>query len=271
MKLNRAHPIPLYYQAVEVIWEQIQSGRWLPGARLPSMHELSEQMGISRMTIRQGIDYLARHGVLVVKPGVGTFVAGPKLVHDTLDLLGFSEEMARQGQAVISRVLAQTVVAPPPKVCDVLRLASGERAVQVVRLRSGGETPLLLETNYVPAQLCPGLEGEALAQRSLFELYERRYGLHPAYTTQSLEATTANAYEAELFKVKLGTALMLSEGVLYGDRGQPIEYFKAIYRGDRFKFRLQSHRSSLDQSELAARPFGVTGHLSLVTRVEDRH
>ncbi|HXF61677.1 MAG TPA: GntR family transcriptional regulator [Caldilineaceae bacterium] len=257
MRLNRDHPIPLYFQFVELMRERIQSGQLAPGEQLPSMRELSDQTGISRMTVRQGIDYLVRNGLLVVKPGVGTFVAAPKLVHDTLDLLGFSEEMARQGLHVLSRVLEQGVGAAPPKVAGELRLAKGEPVVKIVRLRAAGAAPLLLETNYIPANLCPGLEQDDLAHQSLFELYERRYGLRPLYTRQSLEATTANAYEAELFQTKPGTALLLSEGVLYGERDQPIEYFKAIYRGDRFKFQFQSNRHSLAQNEASAQPVNV--------------
>jgi GntR family transcriptional regulator len=247
MKLNRDHPVPLYFQFVELIRERIQSRQLAPGDQLPSMLELSDQTGISRMTVRQGIDYLVRNGLLVVKPGVGTFVADPKLVHDSLDLLGFSEEMARQGLEATSRVLAQEMTNPPPKVAAELEMVAGELAIKIVRLRTGGDTPLLLETNYIPAKLCLGLEQDDLTHQSLFELYEVRYGLSPVYARHSLEATTANTYEADLFAIKPGTALLLSEGVLYGERDQPVEYFKAVYRGDRFKFQFQSHRNSLVQ------------------------
>ena len=36
--------------------------------------------------------------------------------------------------------------------------------------------------------------------------------------------------------------MVLLEGATYLDRGQPVEYFKAVYRGDRFKFKLESQR-----------------------------
>ncbi|MEJ2599308.1 MAG: GntR family transcriptional regulator, partial [Anaerolineales bacterium] len=80
MKLDKSHPIPLYFQLAEILREQIQSGELNPGDRLPSERELNEQFGISRMTVRQALAYLTRDGVLVVKPGIGTFVAEPKLV-----------------------------------------------------------------------------------------------------------------------------------------------------------------------------------------------
>lgn len=247
MPLNKNHPIPLYYQLVELIRERIQAGELKAGAQLPSERELSEQAGISRMTARQAVTYLVREGVLVVKPGVGTFVAEPKLAHNALHLLGFTEEIMQRGGAATSRVLEQAIVTPPLQVATGLNLASGETAIKIVRLRLSEEIPLLLETIFIPTTLCPGLEDEDLAAKSLYVLLEQQYGLHLSRTRQTLEVTTANDYESYLFNIELGAPMILLEGVTYLDRDRPVEYFKAIYRGDRFKFELESQRNVVDE------------------------
>ena len=245
MPLDKNHPIPLYYQLVELLREQIQSGDLKPGDRLPSERELSEQVGISRMTVRQAVAFLSQDGTLVVRPGVGTFVAEPKLVHDTLDLLGFTEEMTRQGGTVSSRVLEQTLIMPPTYVAIELNMGSEEEAVRIIRLRLGEEMPLLLEISYVPSQLCPGLEKENLESQSLYGLFQKRYGLKLESTRQTMEATIANDYEVQLFGVEPGTAMILLEGLTYAEPELPIEYVKAIYRGDRFKFELISDQQGI--------------------------
>ena len=66
-------------QLAERIREQIAAGVLQPGDRLPSANEISDEAGISRMTVRQAIDYLVRQGFVVVRHGAGTFVAAPKL------------------------------------------------------------------------------------------------------------------------------------------------------------------------------------------------
>ena len=247
--LNKSHPIPLYYQMAEIIREQIRLGKLKPGDCLPSERELSDQAGISRMTVRQALGYLIREGLLVARPGLGTFVAEPKLVYDTLHLLAFTEEMMRQGEAPSSQVLEQAVVEPPLHVASALGLEPGETTVKIGRLRLSAGQPVLLETSHIPARLCPGLEAEELAERSLFALLEQTYHLRPQRSHQSLEATVANEYEAGLFGIELGAAMFLLEGANYLESGQPMEYFKAIYRGDRFKFELESYRN--DSVELA--------------------
>ena len=155
---DRQSPVPLYYQLAAAIREWIRAGALAPGAQLPAERELAERTGISRMTARQALADLARGGDVAVRHGVGTFVAEPKLTHDALHLLGFTEEMERVGGAVSSRVLEQEVTSPPPAIAAALDLQDGDETVRIVRLRSAAATPLLLETSWIPRSRCPGLE-----------------------------------------------------------------------------------------------------------------
>jgi GntR family transcriptional regulator len=243
MALNKHSPIPLYYQLAELIKEQIRLGELKAGDQIPAERLLSEQHGISRMTTRQAVAYLVREGALVARHGLGTFVAEPKLTHDALHLLGFTEEIMHRGGQVVSRVLEQATVPAPARVAAELQLALGDQAVKIVRLRLSNGTPLLLETIFIPAGLCAALERADLATQSLYAALEQQCGLRLKRARQTLEATVANDYEGQLFGVAPGTAMILLEGVTSDEQDRPTEYFKAIYRGDRFKFSFESERS----------------------------
>lgn len=244
MALDKGSPVPLYYQLAEHIRELVRAGALRPGDQLPSERLLSEQHAISRMTVRQAVTYLVREGALVARHGLGTFVAEPKLTYDALHLLGFTEEIVRRGGTSVSQVLTQRCESPPPRVAAELRLPEGEPAVKLVRLRRSDDVPLLLETTYIPAARCPGLEQADLAAESLYAILERRFGVRLGRSRQRLEATVANDYEAELFGIPPGTAMILVEGVTYDERGEPVEYFKAVYRGDRVTFAFESERGA---------------------------
>lgn len=250
--LDRESAIPLYYQLASAIRERIQAGVLAAGDQLPAERDLAREAGISRMTARQALADLTFSGDIVVRHGVGAFVAAPKLTHDALHLLGFTEEMERLGDVVHSRVLECAVVTPPAVIAAALELSEGEATVRVVRLRAAGESPLLLETSYVPRSRCPGLEREDLERQSLYTLLETRYGHRLRAARQSIEATTASAYESELLGVEEGAAMLVLEGVTVTDLGWPIEWFKAIYRGDRVKIAIESQREARLQAELAA-------------------
>lgn len=249
--VSKRSPIPLYYQLAEQLRERITSGELAAGDQLPADRELAEQAGISRMTARQAISFLVSEGVLVVKPGVGTFVAEPKMTYDALHLLGFTEETMRHGGAVASRVLEQAIVDASPAVAAALELRAGDAAVRIVRLRSAGHTPVLLETSLLPAEVCPGLEREDLGSQSLYFLLEQRFGLRLQRARQTIEATVANEHESDLFGVAIGTPMLLLEGVTYADGDRPIEHFKAVYRADKIRLELESRRDGGPRADSA--------------------
>lgn len=238
--LDKTIPVPLYYQLVEALRERIRAGELTPGAQLPGERELSEHFGISRMTVRQALQYLIRDEVLVAKQGLGTFVAEPKLTYNPLHVLGFTEEMMQRGASATSRVIEQRWVTPPATVAEQLELRDGERTICIVRLRLSDAVPVLLETVHVPAQRFAGIELADLSQQSLYRLMRERYGVTLKGSSHTLEAVQANDYERQLFDVQAGTPMILLQGVTYDDADQPVEYFKAAYRGDRFKIQLDS-------------------------------
>ena len=239
--VHKDDPIPLYYQLAERIREEISAGVLQPGDRLPSAREISDEAGISRMTVRQAIDYLARQGLIVVRHGAGTFVAAPKLTFRAVNVLGFTQTMVEQGGQPSSTVLQQELTDPSPDVSDSLGLAPDRQVVKIARLRRSQAIPVVLETVHLPADLCPGLEDEDLGEQSLYALLERRYRLRPRWSRQRLEATVANAFESNLFEVAVGTPMLRVTGVTFGPDDRAIETFNAVFRGDQFQFEIESH------------------------------
>ncbi len=73
-KIERDSPVPIYHQLKTLIREQIESGLWKPGDRIPTEDELCRLYGISRSPVRQALKELVYEGVLVRRPGAGTFV-----------------------------------------------------------------------------------------------------------------------------------------------------------------------------------------------------
>ncbi len=73
-KIDRDSPVPIYHQLKSLIREQIESGLWKPGDRIPTENELCRLYGISRSPVRQALKELVYEGMLVRRPGAGTFV-----------------------------------------------------------------------------------------------------------------------------------------------------------------------------------------------------
>lgn len=57
------------------IREEIVSGKWQPGAQVPTRFDLIEQFGVSSVTLQRALDRLAKEGFIETSPRQGTFVS----------------------------------------------------------------------------------------------------------------------------------------------------------------------------------------------------
>jgi len=63
-------------QTADRLYEMIaDEGIYSPGSKLPNENELSEELQVSRTTLREAISFLVAQGVLEIRRGKGTFVA----------------------------------------------------------------------------------------------------------------------------------------------------------------------------------------------------
>src|ERR1041384_6036616 len=63
-----------FQEVVTQLREMIHRGELRPGDRLPPERDLAKLLGVSRPTLRAGIQWLAAHGVLQSRQGAGSFV-----------------------------------------------------------------------------------------------------------------------------------------------------------------------------------------------------
>lgn len=93
----------LFEGVVDQLRRLIREGRLVPGQRLPSERELSERFQVSRASLREAIRALEIEGLVVIRPGAGTFVSEE----------GFDAAMD---------VLAQRLLAEREALADIMEL-----------------------------------------------------------------------------------------------------------------------------------------------------
>src|SRR5215212_312625 len=75
--LDRSLPVPLSVQLRGLIEYGIACGELLPGTQLPPVRELAEAGSVAPMTVSAVYKELRGSGLIVTRPGAGTFVAAP--------------------------------------------------------------------------------------------------------------------------------------------------------------------------------------------------
>lgn len=233
--IDRASPVPLYFQVARQLEELIESGAYPPGTRLENEIALAEQLGLSRPTMRRAIEYLVSRGLLIRKRGVGTQVVRPK-VRRPVELSSLHDELLAAGKKPRTTVLSFEVRRAGDAAADALGLAPGDEVYAIKRLRYAAAEPLSIMTNVVPVGLLR-LDADALSRAGLYELI-RAAGVNPRIATQSIGARSASAAEARLLAERPGAPLLTMTRVAYDEAGRAVEQGAHLHRASIYTFDL---------------------------------
>jgi GntR family transcriptional regulator len=97
----------------------------------------------------------------------------------------------------------------------------------------------MLEKTFLPHRLFSGLLSQDLATQSLYHFITEKYGVSLVKARETLEPVIINDNEAQNLALEAGAPGLLLELVAYTDSGRPVEYTKAIVRGDRCKYYIE--------------------------------
>lgn len=235
--IDRDSPIPLYYQLYALLVTKIASGDLKPDTLFPSEKELSEQYDLSRTTVRQALQQMVSDEYLYRRQGLGTFVAKPKLRHGPQRDLGITGYLRAHGLKPSWRLVEMKPVIPPRHPALALGVTDTEQVLEITRLRLAADEVIGLHTLYVPFPLAESIqEGHMVAGESSLFYLQNILQLSLIESHRVIQAIPASQIEAELLGVEIDSPLLLIQRTTIAADGHPVEYMRAVYRGDRFEY-----------------------------------
>jgi len=234
--LDKASPVPLYYQLAQNMETAIRSGRLSSGSHLDNEIELARQLGVSRPTVRRAIGLLANRGLVIRRHGIGTLVV-PVRVRRPVRLSSLYDDLKESGQAPSTRLLAFEQVPAPAEVANALKLSRRTRVLHFERLRLATNQPIALMVNFLPVALEHFVNEDALKTTGLYRLL-RQGGIHLRLASQTIGARSAGPREAWQLNVPTGAPLLTMQRISYDDAGQPVEYGSHVYPAERYSFEM---------------------------------
>lgn len=235
---------PFYQQLKEHILEMIKQGSLKAHQQLASERELCEQFNLSRTTIRLALAELEKDGLVYKVHGKGTFVSEPKIVQGLSTINSFEDTILSKGLNPKISVLSVEVLPADLTINTILQLGMDEEITKLIYLGCANEDVVVHYEAYLSSKIGQAVAKEALKRVergesfSTFELYRDCCGVIPAVTNQTFEATAAEHHIADSLQVSEGAPVFLITSIVYTDNNTPIEYKRAHYRGDKFKFHI---------------------------------
>jgi DNA-binding GntR family transcriptional regulator len=233
--VDRASPVPMYYQVAQQLEEAIESGELAAGSRLDGELALAQALGVSRPTLRRAIEYLVDRGYLVRRRAVGTQVVHPK-VRRPVALSSLYDDLVTSHKNPRTEILSMGREPASDAVAHALGLDYGDEVLALERLRFADGQPLAVMRNWLPLGLVD-LDAERLERAGLYQLMRTAgIGLHLA--SQVIGARSATSAEAKLLRAHKGEPLLTMERTTYNESGQPVELGSHIYRASLYSFEI---------------------------------
>ncbi|MGH2682921.1 MAG: GntR family transcriptional regulator [Actinomycetota bacterium] len=245
-ELDRAAPLPLYFQLREAIVGEIHRRGLGPGDRLPTEAELERRYEVSRSTIRQAMNDLAADGVIRRIQGKGTFVGVPKIQHVPV-LTSFSELLRSQGYTPSHRLLASSVTPAPPEVAEGLGLEEGAPCRFLRRLFLADGDPVGLAETWLPQALLGErddlFETGGIEEGSLYELLQGEpLRLSLARAVETINPGLAAEPDAGLLGYEPGSPLLVIHRIAFTPDDRAVEWTRLLFAGDRYEYRVEMRR-----------------------------
>ena len=225
MKLDHNSDKPLHIQAEEILRRLIESEEYKNGKLFPNEVELSEQLHISRNTLRQAINKLVFEGLLVRK-----------------NWLSFSQEMKMLGIEIRNFELHISLKRATEEIGTFFDLGSSPdtRCVVMERVRGKKEYPFVYFISYFNPNI--PLTGEEDYTRPLYEMLETQYNIVVKTSKEEISARLAGEFIAEKLEIKSNDPILIRRRFVYDVNGVPIEYNVGYYRADSFTYTIEAER-----------------------------
>lgn len=223
----------LIYQA---LLEDIRNGTYRLGALLPGEHELMEQYGASRDTIRKALSILSSDGYIQRRQGLGSIVLGNERISFSLDgLYSFKEETKGLGKEVSTRVITFVKRQPDEKIRQILSLCEGEEVWVIERVRTIDHEAVILDADYLPVSFVPSLTKESV-EDSLYACLEETLSLDIAYAKKDITIQQATDKDYANLDMKHYTMVAQVESVTCLSDASVLQYTVSHHRPDKFVY-----------------------------------
>ncbi|WP_411721635.1 GntR family transcriptional regulator [Mycetocola sp.] len=221
----------------------IESRQFPIGSEIPSESSLAKQFEASRGTIRQALSTLKSEGLIQTSKGRRPVVHARPLEQSIDDFFSFSSWIKAQGRSPGQRTIEisrRRRESPEPEL--PLGYPNGEYLVYLTRLRLIDDQPTMVERSVFHNSVGQSLLQFDTDSGSIYEYLITR-GADLDEGTHLVDAVPANALDAELLEVEVGTPILRVRRNTTSAAGFVLEYSEDRYRPDHANIRIRNTRA----------------------------
>lgn len=237
MATKKTRSVPLHLQVRDRILAMIP--KMQVGDVLPHERNLAEELGVSRITVRNAYARLVESGH-VVRTHKAYRVAPHRLSSGLFMLEGFTRDAMARGLGPRTEVLGVELVYPEPAIAQSLMLKPDQRTYRLHRRRYLRDKLVGIEHTSVSERLAPGLDRDKLG--TLYKVLERRYELRVHWARQWFNFVLGESDQREKLGLPESVPMLHLERISLTEKNLPIEHVHAFYDMREMEFYIELRR-----------------------------
>lgn len=224
---------PVWKSIASALTEDIAQGRYDTGDKLPAEAQLAARFGVNRHTVRRALAEMSAGGLVHSRRGAGAFVAAKPTDYPIGKRVRFHQNISKGGRTPAKQILTTETRAAAAGEAAALGLQPGDPVHVYDGLSLADGQPIALFQSVFPADRFPNML-EALEEAQSVTAALKRCGVDD-YTRLETRITARQATVTQALHLRIpeGTPILRTTGINVDGAGQPIEYGRTWFAGDR--------------------------------------
>jgi GntR family transcriptional regulator len=206
--------------------------------KLPSERVLAEQLGVSRITVRNAYQALVNQGLLITgKRGYRVRKTGYEGV---LTLDGFTRGLGEK-EEVYTKIIDVKKILPDREIMIALGCGVDDEILQIKRLRIINNEPCQLEYCHLIQKNFPDITEKA-DLTSLYFTFEKKHNIRIIRAEQILSVVVADAEVRDLLALKTKDKILFLKRTSFDQKNNPVEYVHLFLNPENREFYMELKR-----------------------------
>jgi len=226
---------PVSSQIENILLERLQNRTYTSYSGFPSETELCQEFNVSRATIRTSISALTGKGLLIRKPGKGTFVKESLKLDSGLEHLESVLNIAKRQGLVpeVSNVEFSTIDSENDIVTK-LGLNESRAITKITRRIFVNGTAISLHNDYVPEVIFSSEQIKEHFTGSVLDFVNLHHNTPVKEAITEITSINADPILSAQLEVELNTAIILLRETLRDQTDKIVSYSENFFVPDRF-------------------------------------
>jgi len=236
---------PLYLQVEEILSDLLRHEPYASGEKLPNEWEISEELDVSRNTVRKAMYGLLNKNLIVRKKNRGTFKnTEDERIKTTLNnWYSFNEDMQRQKREFKLYEYQVERVRPPSEIRDKLDIPSNKKIIKLLRAKGYLEPEQYVESYFHPDLDLDEEEIGRLRIMKLYQFLEEKLAIKIVFSHEEISAMMPDeTIRSHLPAADDRTPIIVRKMLIHDEDGNKVAYSIGYYLSSRFVFSLNISR-----------------------------